>query len=108
LAKAATPDARSALGQASTLSDFDVFLFRQGTHTRLYDRLGAHLFDDGKPGARFAMGANAVVLPSSAISTAGAAMLICRCRAPTVPASGRPRSPPPWAALITVPITGGE
>ena len=55
MAKAATPGAGSALEQASTLSDFDVFLFRQGTHTRLYDRLGAHLFDDGKPGARFAV-----------------------------------------------------
>ncbi len=55
LAKAATPGAGSALDQPSALSDFDVFLFRQGTHTRLYDRLGAHLFDHGNPGARFAV-----------------------------------------------------
>ena len=55
LAHAATPDADAAASVASALSDFDVFLFRQGTHTRLYDRLGAHLLSDGKPGARFAV-----------------------------------------------------
>jgi 1,4-alpha-glucan branching enzyme len=55
LAKAAAPDADAAAGVPPALSDFDVFLFRQGTHTRLYDRLGAHLSGDGKPGARFAV-----------------------------------------------------
>ncbi|MEO8566550.1 MAG: 1,4-alpha-glucan branching enzyme, partial [Betaproteobacteria bacterium] len=55
LTNAVTPDADRASAQPSTLSDLDVFLFRQGTHTRLYDRLGAHLFGDGKRGARFAV-----------------------------------------------------
>jgi 1,4-alpha-glucan branching enzyme len=45
----------SAIAQRRSLSDFDVFLFRQGTHTRLYERLGAHLLDDDEAGARFAV-----------------------------------------------------
>jgi 1,4-alpha-glucan branching enzyme len=36
----------------SVLSDFDAHLFREGTHAKLYDKLGCHLLaDDG--GARF-------------------------------------------------------
>ncbi len=54
-ANSATTGAVSTSARPSSLSDFDVFLFRQGTHTRLYDRLGAHLADDEKPGARFAV-----------------------------------------------------
>jgi 1,4-alpha-glucan branching enzyme len=39
-------------GAATGLSDFDAHLFREGTHARLYDKLGCHLLgDDG--GARF-------------------------------------------------------
>ncbi|MCW7537842.1 1,4-alpha-glucan branching protein GlgB [Aquabacterium sp. A7-Y] len=30
------------------LSDHDIYLFREGTHGRLYDALGAHLADDGR------------------------------------------------------------
>jgi 1,4-alpha-glucan branching enzyme len=40
----------------SLFSDFDVFLFRQGSHFRLYDRLGAHpVKHDGEAGVRFAL-----------------------------------------------------
>src|SRR4051812_39641001 len=35
-------------GHASALSEYDIFLFRQGMHTRLYERLGAHLLEDGR------------------------------------------------------------
>ena len=36
------------------LTDHDVYLFRQGRHTRLYERLGAHLREiDGVPGVSF-------------------------------------------------------
>ena len=38
----------------SRLSDYDIFLFRQGVHTRLYQSLGAHLQDDGR-NTRFAV-----------------------------------------------------
>ena len=41
---------------AATLSDHDVYLFREGTHTRLYEKLGAHLVDEGgEAGAAFAV-----------------------------------------------------
>jgi 1,4-alpha-glucan branching enzyme len=42
--------------QTSRLRDDDLFLFNEGTHLRLYDKLGAH-FDtiDGRPGASFAV-----------------------------------------------------
>jgi len=36
------------------LTDQDVYLFREGTLFRAYDKLGAHLCEiDGVPGARF-------------------------------------------------------
>ncbi len=38
----------------SLLSDDDVFLFNEGTHARLYERLGAHPLEaDGEPGTAF-------------------------------------------------------
>lgn len=39
---------------APSLTDQDLFLFNEGTHHRLYQKLGAHLgVQDGKAGARF-------------------------------------------------------
>ena len=39
-----------------TLTDHDIYLFKEGNHFRLYDSLGAHLDTvDGKQGARFAV-----------------------------------------------------
>lgn len=41
---------------ASLLSDDDLFLFNEGSHYRLYEKLGAHLMTvDGVPGAYFAV-----------------------------------------------------
>lgn len=38
------------------LTDYDVYLFRQGVHTRLYERLGAHTHSvDGVAGFQFAL-----------------------------------------------------
>jgi 1,4-alpha-glucan branching enzyme len=37
---------------ASPLTDYDLYLFRQGSHRRLYDKLGAHLLERG---TRFAV-----------------------------------------------------
>ena len=38
------------------ISDDDIFLFNEGTHRRLYDKLGAHsAVLDGKPGVHFAV-----------------------------------------------------
>jgi len=38
----------------SLLTDFDIYLFRQGKHSRLYDKLGAHLTVlDGEQGTQF-------------------------------------------------------
>ena len=45
----------------SPISDFDLYLFGEGTHQRIYDKLGAHLIDGGaahtdrEPGTRFAV-----------------------------------------------------
>src|SRR6266567_1997004 len=36
-----------ALPASAALSDHDLYLFREGTHTRLYEKLGAHSCNDG-------------------------------------------------------------
>jgi 1,4-alpha-glucan branching enzyme len=42
--------------QAPAMSGHDLYLFREGTHTRLYEKLGAHLLGDGPNAAtRFAV-----------------------------------------------------
>ncbi len=42
--------------QASPYSEYDRYLFHQGTHYRAYEFLGGHLIKkDGRPGARFAV-----------------------------------------------------
>ena len=38
----------------SGLSDYDIYLFKQGSHARLYERMGGHLGPDGR-GAQFAV-----------------------------------------------------
>jgi 1,4-alpha-glucan branching enzyme len=44
------------LASGAALSDHDVYLLREGTHTRLYEKLGAHIRRDGKTsGAAFAV-----------------------------------------------------
>jgi 1,4-alpha-glucan branching enzyme len=45
----------------TALTDQDLYLFNEGSHVRLYDKLGAHLGedDDGRPGVRFAVWAPA-------------------------------------------------
>ena len=40
----------------SRLTDHDIYLFKQGTHTRLYDKMGAHCsVESGVAGVRFAV-----------------------------------------------------
>src|ERR1700716_4139729 len=40
----------------SLLTDFDLYLFNEGTHARVYQKLGAHVVKvDGKPGVAFAV-----------------------------------------------------
>jgi 1,4-alpha-glucan branching enzyme len=41
--KTPTQSERATSSRAPPLSDFDTYLFRQGTHQRLYERLGAHV-----------------------------------------------------------------
>lgn len=36
-------DAKKMAGPPSRITEYDIFLFRQGTHSRLYEKLGAHL-----------------------------------------------------------------
>ena len=44
------------LPAAAALTDHDIYLFREGTHTRLYERLGAHpRIVDGEQGVAFAV-----------------------------------------------------
>jgi len=48
--------AKKAALHCSLLSDHDIYLFREGTHARLYSCLGAHRFErDGIPGFCFAV-----------------------------------------------------
>ncbi len=43
-------------GTIPYFTDYDVFLFRQGTHSRLYEKMGAHLAtQNGKSGVYFAV-----------------------------------------------------
>jgi len=46
----------------SRLTDSDIYLFREGSHFRLYDKMGSHLMEvDGKAGTLFSVWApNAV------------------------------------------------
>src|ERR1051326_7172491 len=45
------PEARPSL-----LTDFDLYLFNEGTHVRVYEKLGAHVRTvDGTPGVTFAV-----------------------------------------------------
>src|ERR687885_509532 len=40
----------------SLLTDFDIYLFNEGTHVRIYQKLGAHPVEvDGTPGVAFAV-----------------------------------------------------
>src|ERR1051325_4058613 len=40
----------------SLLTDFDLYLFNEGTHVRVYEKLGAHVTSvDGRPGVIFAV-----------------------------------------------------
>ena len=48
-----SPVMRSVDRDAHLLGDQDLFLFNEGTHTRLYDKLGAHVLPDG--GVAFAV-----------------------------------------------------
>ncbi|HVY55710.1 MAG TPA: alpha-amylase family glycosyl hydrolase, partial [Thermodesulfobacteriota bacterium] len=39
-----------------SITDYDVFLFKQGAHTKMYGKLGSHIaVKDGKPGVHFAV-----------------------------------------------------
>jgi 1,4-alpha-glucan branching enzyme len=48
------PGARPA-GRRESLTDYDAYLFKQGSHARLYEKLGAHFLEDERPGVRFAV-----------------------------------------------------
>jgi 1,4-alpha-glucan branching enzyme len=51
----AKPD--TAVNGSSRLTEFDIYLFKQGTHCRLYEKLGAHpiALEDGTSGYSFAV-----------------------------------------------------
>ena len=43
-------------GEHSSLTDLDIFLFKEGSHSRLYEKLGAHIVKSGDTdGVRFAV-----------------------------------------------------
>ena len=53
------------------LTDHDIYLFKQGTHFRLYDRLGSHpVVQDGVAGTRFGVWAPQDLQYSNTLSTA--------------------------------------
>jgi 1,4-alpha-glucan branching enzyme len=52
--RAATPSSTPARNeQRGRFSDYDAYLFKQGAHTRLYDKLGAHLARGADSGVHF-------------------------------------------------------
>src|ERR1700730_18074128 len=54
--QATQPTAGAARSATSLLTDFDLYLFNEGTHVRIYQKLGAHvLTQDGKAGVAFAV-----------------------------------------------------
>ena len=54
------------------LSEHDIYLFREGTHTTLYERLGCHfLSDDDKDGAHVAVWAAQVRAEAEGVVTSG-------------------------------------
>src|SRR5580765_2870016 len=48
-----TPSFRMRVATAPAFTGHDQYLFREGTHARLYEKLGAHLLREG--GTRFAV-----------------------------------------------------
>jgi 1,4-alpha-glucan branching enzyme len=51
-----TESSRAGIRASTSLTDYDVQLFMEGKHTRLYEKLGSHLrFLDGVEGASFAV-----------------------------------------------------
>ncbi|MEZ4547733.1 MAG: hypothetical protein R3B51_08440 [Thermodesulfobacteriota bacterium] len=49
-------DTRKTNNGKGFISDFDVYLFKQGAHRKMYEKLGSHLISvDGKEGVRFAV-----------------------------------------------------
>jgi len=56
MADLVTSTAVRELPTSGALTDHDIYLFREGTHTRLYEKLGAHLgVVDDEPGTGFAV-----------------------------------------------------
>jgi 1,4-alpha-glucan branching enzyme len=55
--KVAKPAPVSPPNVASPLTDFDLYLFNEGTHARVYQKLGAHIVtaDDGRTGVFFSV-----------------------------------------------------
>jgi len=63
--EASTRRSRKKTRDDYRLSDDDVYLFREGTHYRLWDVLGAHPGSDGgKPGVSFSVWAPAARIAS--------------------------------------------
>jgi 1,4-alpha-glucan branching enzyme len=51
----ATDSALSAARARAGLTDHDIYLFREGSHTRLYEKLGCHFAEPERDGAQFAV-----------------------------------------------------
>src|SRR6266567_234062 len=82
------------LASSAAMSDHDVYLLREGTHTRLYEKLGAHIRRDGKvSGAAFAVWAP----NAEAVSVIGDFNGWERARHPLVP---RPDGSGIWEGFI--------
>ena len=60
MADTAIPSPVRELATGAALTDHDVYLFREGTHTRLYEKLGAHCTAGGTAFAVWAPNAEAV------------------------------------------------
>ena len=55
---------RQTESPTSLLTDFDLYLFNEGTHVRIYEKLGAHVTEiDGTRGVLFAVWAGGAWRP---------------------------------------------
>ena len=86
---------KGSLRSVGLMTEHDVYLFREGTHTRLYDLMGSHLESvDGQAGCRFAVWApNAEQVTVIGDFNGWDRHATRSCRATTAPASGRASSP---------------
>ena len=96
------PEEQAVYHDVTRLSAQDLYLFNEGTHSRLYEKLGAHLTRDGAAGTHFAVWApKARVRRRHRRLQRLAHRELTRCGRASRPASGRASFPASAPATVT-------